>query len=107
MARHKVVHSDDGCTIVIDGDRRDPEPAYAIIRFPGGHVEVTRCSDGRGYWAHLSINPPRRAIPRDDPAGLVTESRVDFHQDAARRDIPELTAAADVEHIALRIEIAP
>jgi hypothetical protein len=98
MARHKVVHSDDGCTIVIDGDRRDPEPAYAIIRFPGGHVEVTRCSDGRGYWAHLSINPPRRAIPRDDPAGLVTESRVDF---------PELTAAADVEHIALRIEIAP
>jgi hypothetical protein len=105
MARHKVVHSEDGCTIVIRGDRGDPEPAYAIIKFPGGHVEVTRASNGGGYWAHLSINPPRRAIPGDDPAGMVTESRVDFHERSARRDIPELTAAAELEHVALRIEV--
>ena len=45
MAKATVVHSDDAATIIFKGDRRRPEPSTGIIKFPGGHVEVTRCSD--------------------------------------------------------------
>lgn len=57
MARAQVVHSDDAVTVIFNGDKRRPEPSTAIVKFPGGHIEVARCSDG-GYWAHVQVVDP-------------------------------------------------
>lgn len=54
MARAEVVHSTDAVEVVFRGDRRRPEPSTAVIKFPGGHVEVSRCSDGT-YGAHVCV----------------------------------------------------
>ncbi len=51
MARAKIIHSQDACTIVFKGNVNNPEPSSGIIKFPGGCVEVTRTSDGK-YWIH-------------------------------------------------------
>ncbi len=54
MAKAKVVHSDDAVHVFFKGDRRNPEPSTGVIEFPGGHVEVSRCTDGT-YWAHIAV----------------------------------------------------
>ena len=54
MAKAKVTHSQDAVQITFNGDIRDPEPSTGVIKFPGGHVEVARCSDGT-YWAHIAV----------------------------------------------------
>lgn len=42
--------------ITLLGSKQKPEPAQHIIEFPGGAIEVSRCSDGVHYWAHIHIN---------------------------------------------------
>ena len=63
-----------------DGDPRRLEPSTAVIKFPGGHVEVSRCSDGT-YWAHVELVA----------AANVVDSRIDYEHGAQRsvRDMPE------------------
>jgi hypothetical protein len=99
MAKHKVVHSEDACTIVIEGNKRSPEPTTAAIKLPGATLEVSRTSDG-SYWVHLSV---------EDPSN-VTESRIDFiYEEAVRRfkagepqhmELPHVTTA---NHYAVRL----
>lgn len=86
--------SDDALTIHIAGDVRNPEPGSCIIKFPGGQVEVTRCTDNT-YWAHLSVV---------DPSNIV-DSRVDhtFEAHRALGKIPDFPRADAVQHIALRV----
>lgn len=94
MARANVVHSVDACTIIFVGDRRKPEPSTGVIKFPGGHIEVSRCSDG-AYWAHIAVV---------DSANVI-DSRLDF-QDAARHGIQsvlDLPHGEHINHIAVRI----
>lgn len=91
MARAKVTHSADAVQITFDGDRRSPEPATAVIKFPGGHVEVSRCSDG-SYWAHLV------AV---DSANIVG-SRIDYAHGGAA-SVADLPDASHVKKLALRI----
>jgi len=94
MARAKVVHSTDGVCVVFDGDKRNPEPSMGVIQFPGGHVEVSRCSDG-SYFAHIEVV---------DAANVVA-SRLDF-QDAAEHNIKSVTEVPNgnlVKKIAIRI----
>jgi hypothetical protein len=43
--------------LTIKGDRHLPEPSMTVVRFPGGHVEISRCSD-ETYWIHTTINHP-------------------------------------------------
>ena len=50
----KTVRSEDAMTVLIEGDRRNPEPSTLIVKFPGGHVEIARCSDDT-YWAHVQV----------------------------------------------------
>lgn len=101
MARFKVVHSEDAATILIAGDKRNPEPTAAIIKFPGGVVEVSRTSDGN-YWVHASCFGPGG----DETPGHIIDSRIDYARDAYLRnggDIPPIPAHADIEHMALLI----
>lgn len=91
MARAKVVHSEDAVLIEFKGDRRNPEPTTAVIKFPGGHVEVSRCSDGT-YWAHLTVVE----------AANIVDGRVDYDYGASAsvRDFPE---HEKVHKVALRV----
>lgn len=95
MARAKVTHSDDAVQITFKGDKRSPEPSTAVIKFPGGHVEVSRCSDG-SYWAHVEVVAPENTA----------ESRIDYsfteEHDAPLR-IGDLPHADRIQHLAMRI----
>lgn len=99
MARFQVHHSADACAIHIKGDKRDPEPTMATIQFPGGHVEVSRASDG-SYWVHFGV---------DHPANT-KESRIDYCHEEYRRRIDAglkkgeaIPAIEHVEHLAFRV----
>lgn len=98
MARAKVVHSDDAVMIEFKGDRRKPEPRTAVIKFPGGHVEVTRTSDGK-YWAHLEVVA----------AANIAGSRIGYEYDAWKAlGIPELPMGTQIKNVALLVsEVVP
>jgi hypothetical protein len=95
MAKLKnIVHSQDACTMVFEGNPANPEPTLGAIKFPGGYIEVSRCSDG-SYYAHLS---------RDEEDTRIIASRIDYTFDAAGRNgILDVPDAADIRHIAIRI----
>ena len=90
MARAKVTHSADAVQITFNGDRRNPEPSTGVIKFPGGHVEVTRCSDGT-YWAHIAVV---------DGANII-DGRID--RGGQGEAVEDMGNAVSVNHIAIRI----
>lgn len=61
MAKIKVHHDSQACTLVFKGNPKNPEPQSGIIKFPGGFVEVTRTTDNK-YWAHLYIDEKGEAL---------------------------------------------
>ncbi|TJY57426.1 hypothetical protein E4T66_18640 [Sinimarinibacterium sp. CAU 1509] len=90
MAKAKVTHSQDAVQITFNGDRRNPEPSTAVVQFPGGHIEVSRCSDGT-YWAHVAfVSGANIVAGRIDRVG-----RVDAVED--------LEDAGSITHIAVRV----
>jgi hypothetical protein len=94
MARAQVVHSTDAVHVIFKGDKRNPEPSMAVIEFPGGHVEVSRCSDGT-YWAHVAVI---------DGANIVG-SRID-RANAYELNCPaveDMPHAKAINHMAIRI----
>ena len=102
MAKHKVVHSEDACTVVIKGDPRSPEPSTAIIKFPGGYVEVSRTSDGT-YWAHVQVSNGRDG----SQAGELVSSRIDYsHPFGNKNGTPAVPDAEHIDHIAVRVKRA-
>lgn len=105
--KHRIVHSDDATTVVIEGDIRNPEPATVVVKFPGGHIEVSRCTDG-SYWAHVA-----RCLESNgeigDRAGRIADSRIDYTPEAWRENgmtIPPLPAHEHMQHLAVRIVVA-
>jgi len=95
MARAKIVHSTDACTIIFKGDPSTPEPCTGVIKFPGGHVEVTRTTDGQ-YWAHIEVTNPANTV----------DSRIDYdHATWVKTGgkIPPIPEEQGVKHIAIRI----
>jgi hypothetical protein len=104
MARFKVHHSEDACCIDIRGDVKNPEPSTAVVKFPGGHVEVSRHSDG-SYWIHVERNV-ERDNEDEDLLGEIVESRIDYTHDAYTRRggcVDPMPAAEDIQHMAIRI----
>lgn len=96
MARAKVVHSEDACTIIFKGNKKAPEPTTGIIKFPGGMVEVSRTTDGK-YWAHISV---------DKPSNL-TSSRIDYDYGGNTKaivKIPDVPHAEHIQHLAILID---
>lgn len=91
MARAEVVHSEDGVCVVFNGNPKRPEPSLGVIKFPGGHVEVSRCSDGT-YWCHLEAFDSRNIV----------DSRIDYMH-AASQSVTDLPEAKHVKKLALRI----
>lgn len=95
MARGKVVHSEDACTIIFKGNPKSPEPSTGIIKFPGGHVEVSRTSDG-SYWAHVSVNN----------AANIVASRIDYNHEewcASQGAIPPIPGEGAIEKMAIKV----
>ena len=96
MARLKnIVHSDDAITMIFEGDKRRPEPSTGVIKFPGGHVEVSRTSEGN-YWAHISI----------DNSQSVVDSRIDYDFEgykATGGNIPDVPHADHIQHLAFLV----
>ena len=90
MARARVVHSGDAVLVEFKGDKRNPEPSTGVIRFLGGHVEVSRCSDGT-YWAHINVV---------DGANIVG-GRVD--RSGQKQAVSDLENSEQVNHIAIRV----
>ena len=90
MARAKVTHSTDAVQITFNGDKRNPEPSTGVIKFPGGHVEVSRCSDG-SYWAHVEVVSGRNIVG----GRIDKEGRVDAVEDMEDADL--------INHIAIRV----
>jgi hypothetical protein len=95
MARAKVVHCEDAVIVIFKGDKACPEPVTGVIKFPGGHIEVSRCTDGT-YWAHLTVEGRN-----------VIGSRIDFSMPeqaeptfGTLQDIPH---HQDITKIALRV----
>lgn len=101
MARARVTHSSDAVQITFRGDPRNPEPGTAVVAFPGGHVEVSRHSDG-SYWVHVARNT-RLNNEHEDVLGEIVESRIDHTYEARERGIPPLPAHSEIEHMAIRI----
>lgn len=95
MAKANVVHSVDAVTVIFKGDAKNPEPSTGVIKFPGGHVEVSRTSDGE-YWAHTYI----------DNTAEIVDSRLDYKYEKWREtggDIPDLPEHKDIQKMAVRV----
>lgn len=96
MAKAKVVHSEDAVTVIFKGNPKSPEPSTGIIKFPGGHVEVTRCSDNQ-YWAHLYI----------DEESENTQTRVMYNyerQQKLQSGIGDIPYEKEIEQLAVKVK---
>lgn len=98
MARAQVTHSDDSCMIHIKGNPKRPEPTTVVVKFPGGELELSRCSDGKSYWAHLHVNE----------SAEIVDSRVDYNHeiymkrhDAGIKPIPKIDDHEEVKKMAV------
>ncbi len=91
MARAKVVHSTDCVEVVFEGDKKNPEPSTGVIKFPGGHIEVSRCSDDT-YWAHLAV---------DDGVNII-DGRID--RNSQEQSVESLPNHDLINHIAIRVQ---
>ncbi len=96
MAKLKnIVHSEDCCTLIFKGDKNTPEPTCGVIKFPGGLVEVSRCSDG-SYYAHLCA----------EEESTIIDSRIDYNYEGSQiHNIPEIPDANNVRKLAMRISL--
>lgn len=52
--------------VTLEGDKRKPEPDSFMVRFPGGIVDIERCTDG-SYWVHVIVNQKEVTIDREGP----------------------------------------
>jgi hypothetical protein len=86
MPKPKITHSEQACHVHLKGDKNNPEPITVVVEFPGGHVEITRCSNNRDYWAHLSIDEgakildSRQAYDHDTYMKRQKENKLPIHK---------------------------
>lgn len=94
MARAKVVHSTTACVVIFEGNKTTrPEPGTGVIKFPGGHVEVSRTSHGT-YWAHIYVDNPKNVI----------SSRIDYDRDGWEGlGIPPIPKQDKIQKLAVEV----
>lgn len=83
--------------------KRTPEPETIRVYFPGGEVELTRCSDG-DYWVHVKRTEAEEAKWNDDAEeGAFKGARLDQRsKSASDSDLGDFEAP-DLYHVAVRI----
>jgi hypothetical protein len=64
--------------IVLKGNPKKPE-SDVCVKFPGGQVEISRCTDNT-YWIHVVVNNEQRndLCPGEFEPARVTEGRMDI-----------------------------
>lgn len=103
--QHRIVRSEDATTVIISGDRRNPEPTHLIVKLPGGFVEIARTSDG-SYWIHTQ-RLVQTCDEINEKAGVIAGSRIDWSPEvAALRSIPELPEQSEIRGLSVRIAVA-
>lgn len=105
MAKGKVIHSGDACTVLVEGNKEVRlEPSEHMIEFPGGSIAVTRTSNDE-YWAHIWVN--QKQVLGDihilSKPGRIVEGRIDRIFDGAHRRTQNVEYAEEVDHVAVRI----
>ena len=94
--------------ILLKGDRRNPESAEHIIKFPGGSIAVTRTSDNE-YWAHIQVNRKESGLDIggivEEKNGEIVDTRIDYDRTESEPmgRIEEFDTAPNISHMAVRI----
>ena len=92
--------------LYLRGELEHPEPAEVTLFFPGGHIGVARCSDGK-YWAHIQINDAdflANSIDCDFVEGRYSEARIDCrNRPISEMDLGDLKRD-DVNHFAIKVQ---
>lgn len=101
MAKQLRVTRDGEWTVThIEGNPEKPEAAHAaMIKFPGGNVNVTRTTQG-DYWVHINVNRSNSGffIPGETIPGRIIDGRVDIVGEGVK-SIGDM----DCDHIAFKI----
>jgi hypothetical protein len=84
------------------GDRRNPEPQYFRVAFPGGDVDVTRTTDDE-YWVHVRVNTPEKCEFGDEVMGKLVDARLDIAGKHASECNEGDFSHPDLYHLAVRI----
>ena len=87
----KVTYAEQATMIHIEGDPSNPEPIHHIVKFPGGEVEIARCSDNQTYWAHI--------VPHDDAD--IIDSRLMWTPETGH-SIKEIKDEQNLKQVAVR-----
>lgn len=79
MKALKVERFGDNCQgVELRGDRRNPEPEYFRVIFPGGDLDIVRTSDDQ-YWVHIRVNRPEDLHSIEDrKVGRMVDARLDI-----------------------------
>ena len=94
-----------GITELYGDPARKPEKPYTIILFPGGSVEISRCTNG-SYWIHVATDI---GVP-GGPKAAISEARIDAtgrYCEATNAALAEEIARGAVNHIAFLIGKPP
>ena len=90
-----------GVTELFGDPQRKPEKPYTTVLFPGGSVEISRCSNG-SYWIHVAT---AQDTPHD-PRATISEARIDAlgrYCDEGNAALSREIAAGGVNHIAFLV----
>ena len=85
----------------LEGNPAKPEPIHFRVCFPGGDVDIVRCSDGSN-WVHFRVN-------REDDMTGETGHLVDARIDAEGLPVGDKVEILDdprVYHVAFRVVVA-
>lgn len=78
MPRLKLESFGTDCEgIRLKGNPKNPEPDHTRIAFPGGDVDVVRCTDG-SYWVHIRVNHIDGDGDPDAVMAEITDARLDI-----------------------------
>jgi hypothetical protein len=82
--------------------KRQLEPEMFMVRFPGGEVEISRCSDG-SHWIHVGTRTARNSERGVLNVGRFIDSRVDCDDKHASETIGGDFVRPETYHVAVRV----
>ncbi len=92
----------DAMLVRLEGNKAKPEPSTFIVAFPGGEVEIARCSDDT-YWIHLNVSNPTQFSRGGPAAGRITDARLDIRGKHASDCNAGDFSDPNLYHVALKV----